>query len=330
MVDYSYQGKIFNACFWCDKNFALDMNASPYIMCDGKPMCGRFHDFTNLSPAQLKCAYMASNANAGANGKLKSQRKRLQRQLEFYMSASNLRQDKFLQQHMDEQGFLPVELFVSFNKMKALNATVKLVAEAAERSQTIKLDPTRTMIAPIENPFDQPDDSLDRTIYVDHFSNDDDHDSLRRALAKHGKVNLVSMPRFQQTKQFKGFAFIEFATADAAQAAVAALTMEAQNGGMRAMLKTRWLELKEKLKSQLQAQETAAGEAGTKKRKLSDCSGALGGTVAQHVHFDDSSADEADDADTTATSATSTTDAASSATEGDASAARKKLKHARD
>lgn len=46
----------------------------------------------------------------------KSQRKRLQRQLEFYLSESNLRQDKFLQQTMDEQGFVPVHVFLSFNK----------------------------------------------------------------------------------------------------------------------------------------------------------------------------------------------------------------------
>lgn len=46
----------------------------------------------------------------------KSLRKRLQRQLEFYLSESNLRQDKFLRQNMDERGFIPVRLFLSFNK----------------------------------------------------------------------------------------------------------------------------------------------------------------------------------------------------------------------
>lgn len=46
----------------------------------------------------------------------KTLRTRLQRQLEFYLSASNLRQDKFLQQSMDEQGFVPVALFLAFNK----------------------------------------------------------------------------------------------------------------------------------------------------------------------------------------------------------------------
>lgn len=46
----------------------------------------------------------------------KPMRKRLQRQLEFYLSASNLRQDKFLQQHMDADGFLSIDLFLSFRK----------------------------------------------------------------------------------------------------------------------------------------------------------------------------------------------------------------------
>ena len=46
----------------------------------------------------------------------KSKRKRLQRQLEFYLSESNLRQDKFLQQAMDDNGFVPAHVFLSFNK----------------------------------------------------------------------------------------------------------------------------------------------------------------------------------------------------------------------
>jgi hypothetical protein len=78
----------------------------------------------------------------------KSLRRRLQRQLEFYLSASNLRQDKFLQQHMDEDGFLPASLFLSFNKIKALRATEKLVLEAAAKSEALRVDEAHAAIAP--------------------------------------------------------------------------------------------------------------------------------------------------------------------------------------
>ena len=53
---------------------------------------------------------------SGGGNSTKSLRKRIQRQLEFYLSDSNLRQDKFLQQHLDDDGLLAIEVFLSFNK----------------------------------------------------------------------------------------------------------------------------------------------------------------------------------------------------------------------
>ncbi|KAF1330716.1 hypothetical protein FI667_g4646, partial [Globisporangium splendens] len=56
--------------------------------------------------------------HGGARGNnSKTLRKRLQRQLEFYLSESNIRQDKFLQQNMDENGFVPIKLFLAFNNV---------------------------------------------------------------------------------------------------------------------------------------------------------------------------------------------------------------------
>lgn len=72
------------------------------------------------------------------------------------------------------------------------------------------------------------------------------------------QVNLVSMPRFQHSKKFKGFAFIEFATPEAAQAALeASVKADPALGGIRAMGKRRWEELKAQLKNQLESGERA-------------------------------------------------------------------------
>jgi La-related protein 7 len=57
-----------------------------------------------------------SGQNGNESGHHKTVRKRLQRQLEFYLSASNLRQDKFLQENMDEEGYIAINLFLAFNK----------------------------------------------------------------------------------------------------------------------------------------------------------------------------------------------------------------------
>lgn len=61
-----------------------------------------------------------------SGGNSKTLRRRLQRQLEFYLSESNLRQDKFLQQSMDAQGFVAIDAFVSFNKCVACCRLLRL------------------------------------------------------------------------------------------------------------------------------------------------------------------------------------------------------------
>ncbi|EEY68786.1 uncharacterized protein PITG_19167 [Phytophthora infestans T30-4] len=181
----------------------------------------------------------------------KSQRKRLQRQLEFYLSESNLRQDKFLQQAMDAQGFVPVREFLSFNKLKSLKATERMILDEADKSSTIRVDRARCCIAPKVVPQVGQDHEADaRTIYIDSFSAADEHDSLRRTFAKFGKVNLVSLPRFAQSKKFKGFGFVEFSERGAANNA-AATSSDADLRGIRVMSKARWTEMKEQLKRQL-------------------------------------------------------------------------------
>ncbi|TYZ67396.1 hypothetical protein PybrP1_010940 [[Pythium] brassicae (nom. inval.)] len=189
----------------------------------------------------------------------KSLRKRLQRQLEFYLSESNLRQDKFLQQSMDAQGYVAVDVFVAFNKLKMMGATAKMVRDAAEKSPLLRLSTDRCAIAPLELPFDKDDTSQERTLYIENFGADDDHDSLRKRLAKFGKVNLVSMPRFPQSRKFKGFAFVEFGSVDAAAGAMqAAQAHDPELLGIRVMPKAQWEEMKQQLKEKLAAME--AGE----------------------------------------------------------------------
>ncbi|KAK1946900.1 La-related protein 7 [Phytophthora citrophthora] len=244
----------------------------------------------------------------------KSQRKRLQRQLEFYLSESNLRQDKFLQQAMDEQSFVPASVFLSFNKLKALKATERMILDEADKSPVIRVDRTRSCIGPKIVPVaGQTQEADARTIYIDSFSAADDHDSLRRTFAKFGKVNLVSLPRFQQSKRFKGFGFVEFSDQSAADKAAAA-SSDADMGGIRVMTKTRWIGMKEQLKHQLTNADASAasshpgsvsvpddakntvdsqGKSEQKKRKRRKQ------TAAEHIHFSGDDGESNDGEDTT-------------------------------
>ncbi|CAI5720102.1 unnamed protein product [Hyaloperonospora brassicae] len=195
----------------------------------------------------------------------KSQRKRLQRQLEFYLSESNLRQDKFLQQAMDDDGFVPAHVFLSFNKLKVLKATESMIMEEADKSSVLRVDRSTSCIAPNRMPkeIDHDDDINTRTIYIENVSATDDHDSLRRVFAVFGRVNLVSLPRFSHNRKFKGFGFVEFADVLAADKAVVSSSVLNQRG-IRVMRKTRWLDMKEQLKHQLAHDDVANMRGGTK------------------------------------------------------------------
>ncbi|CAH0518200.1 unnamed protein product [Peronospora belbahrii] len=137
----------------------------------------------------------------------------------------------------DKQGFFPVRVFLSFNKLKILKATERMILDAAENSLTIQADRSRFCIAPKIMPAAGLDDSaIDaRTIYIDSFGATDDHDSLRQVFAQFGK----------------SFPINRLLT-------LLSTTSDANLKGIRVMRKTRWLEMKEQLKRQLYHNDAAA------------------------------------------------------------------------
>jgi La-related protein 7 len=107
-----------------------------------------------------------------------SVKKRSQKQMEFYLSPSNLRHDKFLQQQMQlhEDGYISLDVFLTFNRfvvhselftnttlshrMKALGATMRILSEAIEKSPYLMLNDEKTHV----RPKDLPDLNLDDKI----------------------------------------------------------------------------------------------------------------------------------------------------------------------
>ena len=63
--------------------------------------------------------------------------KRIRKQMEFYFSDKNYYIDKFLLDAVlsSKDGFIPVEEFLTFNKIKRMNATKELIIEALKESE---------------------------------------------------------------------------------------------------------------------------------------------------------------------------------------------------
>lgn len=65
---------------------------------------------------------------------------KIQKQLEYYFSAENMNEDKFLLSVMDESGWVTTDTILKFKRMKTLGATKELVTEAAFHSTAIEID----------------------------------------------------------------------------------------------------------------------------------------------------------------------------------------------
>uniref|UniRef100_A0A5S6QRV7 HTH La-type RNA-binding domain-containing protein n=1 Tax=Trichuris muris TaxID=70415 RepID=A0A5S6QRV7_TRIMR len=78
---------------------------------------------------------------------------RIREQIEFYLSEQNLEKDYFLRRKMDSQGYVPLSLILSFNRVKCLTRDMPLVVEALRESNTVETSRDGSKLRPRHNPF---------------------------------------------------------------------------------------------------------------------------------------------------------------------------------
>ncbi|ELR18196.1 La domain containing protein [Acanthamoeba castellanii str. Neff] len=173
---------------------------------------------------------------------------KVRKQIEFYLSSSNLMKDKFLRPivQADPKGYVDVAMFANFPRVQSITRDLELLVRALRKSSTLKVNRDGTRVKRKE-PFVEYDTEAN-TVYAEHLPEGYDHDVVRGMFEQHGAVNYVSLPR-NPDKSFKGFAFIEFAQHDGAVAAVNALNAFHPTDnptGLRVLHKNDWLEMKRK------------------------------------------------------------------------------------
>lgn len=177
----------------------------------------------------------------------------LKKQLEFYFGDSNLRRDNFLKKRMDKKtGYMDFATICKFNKMKSISTDLALIKTAVEASDFLELNEAGTKIRRKDKVVipKMPNDLDDRTAYVENLPEGFTHDSVRAIFETCGKVLNVSLPRFKDTRKFKGFGFIEFAVKDDIAKAVgkSEYSEEKAPKALRVMTKLDWLKVKGKFK----------------------------------------------------------------------------------
>ncbi|XP_064114084.1 la-related protein 1B-like isoform X3 [Macrobrachium nipponense] len=64
---------------------------------------------------------------------------KIKKQVEYYFSDDNLANDIFMRRKMSKEGYIPVSLIASFNRMKQLTQDVKLIIEACKTSERLEV-----------------------------------------------------------------------------------------------------------------------------------------------------------------------------------------------
>ena len=112
--------------------------------------------------------YQAAGAGSGASGSgsaaaasdevLKSN---IKAQIEYYFSRENLLKDFFLRRKMDPEGYLPVTLVASFNRVRSLTNDVTFIMAAVQDSKVVQIKDGRMRCKDDPEywplPSDQPD-----------------------------------------------------------------------------------------------------------------------------------------------------------------------------
>ena len=159
----------------------------------------------------------------------------LKNQLEFYFSDSNLQKDNFLRnlifseesaeneekkKNKNNIQEVDVHIILNFFRIKEILKDVESteeklvkVSEALSKSQLISYNSEEKRIVR-KVPFTLKNFNKAETekgmIYVENLPSSITHELLAAIFASTGKIMHISLPKFQNSKKPKGFAFIEF------------------------------------------------------------------------------------------------------------------------
>ena len=89
-------------------------------------------------------------------------------QIEYYFSSENLQRDFFLRRKMDNEGYLPISLVASFNRVQQLTQEISFIVESVESSEIVEVK-DGSLIRPKDAPLSWPLQPTDLNPNVPEF-----------------------------------------------------------------------------------------------------------------------------------------------------------------
>ncbi|KAI9565467.1 hypothetical protein GHT06_009259 [Daphnia sinensis] len=158
-------------------------------------------------------------------GKIRKRKKGLhtaiRNQMEFYFSDANISKDRFMQTVIKDGPEVPLDVFMNFNKLRALTEDPKEIVKALKFSTILKLSEDETKVSRITPFRPKSQEEVDLcTLYVENLPPHATIEWITSIFSEYGVVAYVSLPKFKDASRIKGFAFVEFNDPESAAKAV--------------------------------------------------------------------------------------------------------------
>ena len=138
---------------------------------------------------------------------------KIRQQLEFYFCDLNVNQDKYLRGIIDtNDGYVPIETFLGFVKMKELNCTKAEIISAVESSSQLLLNEDKESIKR-KTPIPTDEEVNKKSLFVKSFPKDSTYEQIFNCIEQYAKVDAMRMNynKMPSGAVFNGTIFVEFA-----------------------------------------------------------------------------------------------------------------------
>ena len=108
-----------------------------------------------------------------------------------------------------------LNIFIKFNKIRNLTTDLSRIAKALKQSSMLSVSEDGTKVCRV-TPIQQKENSDECTVYVQRLPPEADHDWVSKIFTQYGPIDYISIPKYKN-KAIKGFAFVEYKTAEDAQ-----------------------------------------------------------------------------------------------------------------
>ncbi|OMJ23024.1 La-related protein 1 [Smittium culicis] len=125
------------------RSFNQDGSSNPRFKNYNRGYNQRFYQNQAIPPYIAYAPMPGPLPTAGNEDSLKTF---IRKQIEYYFSIENLLKDMFFRAKMDSNGYVPLDVIASFNRIKSISSDISFIASSVENSDVVSLDESKSSV----------------------------------------------------------------------------------------------------------------------------------------------------------------------------------------